>query len=63
MSGENSIPLDVTHHDHTCQSLGLEEEFCDIDTVQDFLLEDMVSCVLSNKPSECQKVGQFCQTV
>ena len=29
---------------------------CDIDAVQDSLLEDMVSCSLSNKPSECQKI-------
>ena len=35
MGGEDSIPLDDTSHDHTCQSLGLENEFCDIDTVQD----------------------------
>ena len=35
---------------------GLEDEFCDIDAVQDSLLEDMVSCSLSNKPSECQKI-------
>ena len=56
MGGENSIPLDVTNHDHTCQSLSLGNEFCDIDLVQDSLLEDMVSCSLSNKPSEFQKI-------
>ena len=36
--------------------MGLEKEFCDIDAVQDSLLEDMVSCSLSNKPSEYQKI-------
>ena len=30
MGGENSIPLDVTNHDHACQPLGLGNEFCDI---------------------------------
>ena len=56
MGGENSIHLDVISHDHICQPLGLENEFCDIDAVQDSLLEDMVSCSLSNKPSECQRI-------
>ena len=37
MSGENSIHLDVISHDLTCQPLGLDDEFCDIDTVQDSL--------------------------
>ena len=54
--GENSNQLDVISHDLTCQLLGLENEFCDIDTVQDSLLEDMVSCSLSNKPSKYQKI-------
>ena len=54
MGGENSIHLDVNSHDDACQPLGLEDEFCDIDAAQDSLLEDMVSCSLSNKPSECQ---------
>ena len=54
--GENSNQLDVISHDLTCQPLGLEKEFCDIDTVQDYLLEDMVRCSLSNKPSEYQKI-------
>ena len=45
--GENSNQLYVISHDLTCQPLGLENEFCDIDTVQDSLLEDMVSCSLS----------------
>ena len=48
MGGENSIPLDVTNHDYTCQHLGLENEFCDIDSVQDSLMEDIVSCSFSN---------------
>ena len=52
MGGENSNHLDVISHELTCQPLGLEEEFCSIDAVQDFLLEDMVSFALSNKPSE-----------
>ena len=56
MGGENSVPSDATKHDHTHQPLGLGNEFCDIDIVQDTLLEDMVSCSLSNKPSECQKI-------
>ena len=56
MGGENSNHLDVISHDPTCQPLGLEDEFCDIDAVQDSLLEDMVSCSLSNKPSEYQKI-------
>ena len=51
MGCENSIPLGVTNHDHTCQPLCLESVFCDIDSVQDSLLEDKVSCLLSNKPS------------
>ena len=54
--GENSNQLDVISHDLTCQPLGLENEFCDIDTVQVSLLKDIVSCSLSNKPSECQKI-------
>ena len=56
MGGENSTPLDVTNHDHTCQPLGLGNDFCDIDSVLDSILEDMVSCSLSNKPSEFQKI-------
>ena len=56
MGGVNSIHLDVTSHDLTCQPLGLEDEFRDIYAVQDSLLEDMVSCSLSNKPSEYQKI-------
>ena len=56
MGGENLIPLDVISHDHTCQPLGLGNDLCDIDTIQDSLFEDMVSCSLSNKPSECQKI-------
>ena len=56
MGGENSIPLDVISHDHTGQPLSLGNEFCDIDTVQDSLFEDMVSCLLSNKPLDCWKI-------
>ena len=54
--GENSNQLDVISHDLTCQPLGLEKEYCDIDAVQDSLLEDMVSCSLSDKPPEYQKI-------
>ena len=54
--GENSNQMDVISHDLTCQPLGLENEFCDMDAVQDSLLEDMVSCSLLNKSSECQKI-------
>ena len=56
IGGKKTIHLYVISHDLTCQSLGLGDEFCDIDTVQDSLLEDMVSCSLSNKPSEYQKI-------
>ena len=59
MGAENSIPLDVISHDHTCQPLCLEGGFFDTDAVQDSLLEDMVSCSLSNKPSECQKISSI----
>ena len=52
---EKSTPT-IISHDFTCQPLGLENEFCDIDAVQDYLLEDMVNCSPSNKPSECQKI-------
>ena len=54
--GENSNQLDVISHDLTCQPLGLEKEYCDTDAVQDSLLEDMVSCSLSDKPPEYQKI-------
>ena len=57
MGGENSIHLDVISHDLTCQPLGLEDEYCDVDTVQGSLPEDMVSFLLSNKPSESQKIS------
>ena len=55
MGVEKSIHLNVISHDLTCQPLGLEDDFCDIDTVQDSLFEDILSCSLSNKPSECKK--------
>ena len=47
MGGENSTLLDIISHDHICQPLGLEDEFCGIDAVQDSLLEDMVRCSLT----------------
>ena len=37
--GENSNQLDAISHDLTCQPMGLENEFCDMDAVQDSLLE------------------------
>ena len=52
VGGENSIPLEVTN----CQSFCLGNDFGDIDSVQDSILKDMVSCSLSNKPSEFQKI-------
>ena len=39
MGGENSIYLDVTNHDHTCQPLCLENDFCYIETVKDSILK------------------------
>ena len=54
--GKNSMPLDVTNHDHMCQPFCLGNYVCDIDSVQHSILKDMVSCSLSNKPSECQKI-------
>ena len=53
---ENSNHLDAVSHDLTCQPLGLKDEFYDIDAVQDSLLEDMVSCSLSHKSSQSQKI-------
>ena len=44
--------MEVTY----CQPFCLGNEFCDIDSVQDSILEDMVSCSLSNKPSQFQKI-------
>ena len=57
MGGENSNHLDVISHDLAYQPLGLKDEFCDIDSLlEDSLLEYMVSCSLSNKPTEYQKI-------
>ena len=56
LGGKNSIPLDVTSHDHSCQPFCLGNDFFDIHSVQDSILENMVSCSLSNKPSECQNI-------
>ena len=52
LGGKNSISLDVTNHDHACQPFCLENDFCDIKSVQDSILGDMVKCSNSNKPSE-----------
>ena len=35
LGGKNSIPLDVTNHNHTCQPFCLGNDFCDIDSIQD----------------------------
>ena len=56
LGGKNSISLDVTNHDHICQPFCLENDFCDIDSVQDSTLEDMGSCSNSNKYSEFQNI-------
>ena len=56
LSGKNPISFDVANHDHICQPFCLENYLCDIDSVQDAILEDMVSCSNSNKPSEFQKI-------
>ena len=52
LGGENPIPLEVTN----CQPFCLGNEFCDIDSVQDSIPEDMVSCSYSSKPLEFQKI-------
>ena len=52
LGGMNSINLDVVNDDHMCQPFCLESDFCNMDSVQDSILEDMVSCSNSNKPSE-----------
>ena len=56
LGGKNSVSLDVMNHDHTCQPVSPENEFCYIDSIQNSLLDDMVSCSNSNKPSEFQKI-------
>ena len=56
LGGKKSISFDVTNHDHTCQPFCLGNDFCDIDSVQDSILDDMVSCSNSNKPSEFQNI-------
>ena len=48
----SSIPLEVTN----CEPLCLGNEICDIDSVQDSILEDMLSCSYSSKPSDFQKI-------
>ena len=56
LDGKNSISYDVANHDHTWQPFCLENDFCDINSVQDFILEDMMSCSNSNKPLKFQKI-------
>ena len=60
--GENSNHLGVVSHDLTCQPLGLEDEFCDKDAVQDSLLEDMVVVHFQINLQSIRRFGQFCQT-
>ena len=35
LGGKKSVSLDVTNHDRTCLPFCLENDFCDIDSVQD----------------------------
>ena len=44
LGGKNSIPLEATSYDHTCQPFCLGNDLCNIESVQDSILEDMVSC-------------------
>ena len=39
LGGDNSIPLEVTNHDHTCQPLCLGNGFCYIDSVKTLYLK------------------------
>ena len=41
----------------------LEDEFCDIDTVQDSLLEDMDVVNFVTNLQSVKRVGQFCETI
>ena len=59
LGGSKSISLDVTNHNHTCQPFCLKNDSFDIDSVQNSIHEDMVSCSDSNKPSEIQKIGSI----
>ena len=56
LDDKSSIPLDVINHDHTHQPFCLGNDFCDTESVQDSIPENMVSCSHSNKPSEFQKI-------
>ena len=55
LGGMNSMSLD---HNHTSQPFCLQNDFCDIDAVQNCTCEDMKSCSGSgsNKPSDFQKI-------
>ena len=44
ISVKNFISFDVTSHDHICQPFCCENDLCDIDSVQDSILEDMMIC-------------------
>ena len=56
LCGENSISLDVVYHDHLCQPLCPENDFCDIDLVEDSTIEDVMYCSNFNKSSEVQRI-------
>ena len=42
LGGKTPMPLDVTNDDHICQPFCLGNDFCDIDSVQDSVLENIV---------------------
>ena len=56
LGDKNSVHLNVTDHDHACQPFCLGNDFGYIDSVHDCILEDMMNCSHSNKPSEFQKI-------
>ena len=55
LGGNKSKSFDVASHDHICQLFCFENDLYGMDTAQDSTLEDMVSCLNSNKPSKFQK--------
>ena len=54
LSDKNSISLDFVNHDHMCQPFGFENDFCDIDSVENSTFEDMMNYSNSSIPSEFQ---------
>ena len=57
LSGMNAISPDFVNHDHMYQPFCLENDFCDIDSVQDSTFVQ----ILTN-PKSSKRFGQFCQT-